>query len=388
MQPLRREWAEVRQTVECLLTTGQEETGTGAPPSDSSPAELRKAKRAAESILHQFLVRLQTVKVLDPACGSGNFLYVTLQKLKDLEKEVILFAMDNGLGAFLPLVGPWQLYGIEINPYAFDLAQMTVWIGWLQWIRVNGFGVPAEPILRPLDRNFQCRDAILDLSDPANPKEPDWPKVDFIVGNPPFLGGKFLRRELGDDYVDQLLAALGRPRSRRGRSLLLLVREGPRPHRGGTLQARRPARHAGHPRRREPRSPEAHQGNRRHLLGDLGQGLDSRRRQRPRQHGRVRRRQRDRPGCSTGQAVSTINANLSTATDITQARILPENQGIAFMGDTKVGPFDIPEALAREWLPLRNPNGKSNGDVVRPWANGLEITRTPQRLWIVDFPPG
>ncbi len=67
--------------------------------------------------------------MLDPACGSGNFLYVTLQKLKDLEKEVILFAMDNGLGGFLPLVGPWQLYGIEINPYAYDLAQMTVWIG-------------------------------------------------------------------------------------------------------------------------------------------------------------------------------------------------------------------------------------------------------------------
>jgi len=89
-----------------------------------------------------------------------------------------------------------------------------------------------------------------------------------------------------------------------------------------------------------------------------------------------------------GAAVSTINANLSTATDITQARILPENQGIAFMGDTKVGPFEIPGTLAREWLTLRNPNGKPNADVVRPWANGLEVTRTPQRLWIVDFPPG
>jgi hypothetical protein len=86
--------------------------------------------------------------------------------------------------------------------------------------------------------------------------------------------------------------------------------------------------------------------------------------------------------------VSAINANLSTATDITQARILPENRRIAFMGDTKVGPFEIPEALAREWLPLRNPNGKPNAEVVRPWANGLEVTRTPQKLWIVDFPPG
>jgi type II restriction/modification system DNA methylase subunit YeeA len=89
-----------------------------------------------------------------------------------------------------------------------------------------------------------------------------------------------------------------------------------------------------------------------------------------------------------GKSVATINANLSAATDITQARILSENQGIACMGDTKVGPFEIPETLAREWLPLRNPNGKPNADVVRPWANGLEVTRTSQGLWIVDFPPG
>ena len=60
-----------------------------------------------------------------------------------------------------------------------------------------------SPILKPMD-TFECCDAILDLSDPENPKEPDWPAVDFIVGNPPFLGGKFLRRELGDAYVDRL----------------------------------------------------------------------------------------------------------------------------------------------------------------------------------------
>jgi len=205
MRPLRQEWAEVRQIVDNLLTTGKKKSGP-ARTKRLTTAELRKAKRAAASLIHQLLVRLQNIKVLDPACGSGNFLYVSLQKLKDLEKEVILYAMDRGLGAFLPLVGPWQLRGIEINPYAFDLAQMTVWIGWLQWIRTNGFGVPPEPILRRLEKNFQCCDAILDLSDPASPKEPDWPKVDFIVGNPPFLGGKFLRRELGDEYVNQMFA--------------------------------------------------------------------------------------------------------------------------------------------------------------------------------------
>jgi hypothetical protein len=89
-----------------------------------------------------------------------------------------------------------------------------------------------------------------------------------------------------------------------------------------------------------------------------------------------------------GHPVATINPNLSAAADITQARILQENRGISFMGDTKVGPFEIPETLAREWLPLRNPHGKPNADVVRLWANGLEIMRSPQRFWIVDFPPG
>jgi type II restriction/modification system DNA methylase subunit YeeA len=89
-----------------------------------------------------------------------------------------------------------------------------------------------------------------------------------------------------------------------------------------------------------------------------------------------------------GRPVATINANLSASADTTRAARLAANAGVAFMGDTKVGPFDIPEDLARSWLPLANPNGRPNNDVVRPWANGLEVTRAPQRLWIVDFPPG
>lgn len=386
MRPLRQEWDEVRRAVDNLLSTGKKKPGPGSTKRLTS-TELRKAKRAAESIVHQFLVRLQNIKVLDPACGSGNFLYVTLQKLKDLEKEVILYSTDNGLGSFLPLVGPWQLRGIEINPYAFDLAQMTVWIGWLQWIRSNGFGVPPEPILRPLDRNFQCSDAILNLSDPANPAEPEWPKVDFIVGNPPFLGGKFLRRELEDTYVDRLFACWtgrvpaeadiccywfekARAHIERGRCWRagLLATQGIR---GGA--------------NREVLKRIQESGSIFWAISDKDWILDG-----ANVHvsligiddGTEKTRMLD------GKVVSTINANLSAATDITQAHILPQNQGISFMGDTKVGPFEIPEALAREWLSLRNPNGKSNADVVRPWANGLEVTRTPQQLWIVDFPPG
>lgn len=180
MQPLRRKWADTRQTIDNLLTYGKKKVGAGlaparaaetdtaadqtvgadggSPPTLTGP-KLKKALREANTILRRFLEDLAHVKVLDPACGSGNFLYVTLQKLKDLEKEAIVFGMDRGLAAHIPLVGPWQLYGIEINPYAHELAQMTVWIGYLQWIKANGFGEPDTPVLRRMD-NFECRDAI------------------------------------------------------------------------------------------------------------------------------------------------------------------------------------------------------------------------------------
>jgi len=386
MQPLSREWDETKLVVETLLTTGKKKPGSKrTKPLSASPQ--KKARGEAESLIHRFLVRLQTVKVLDPACGSGNFLYVTLQKLKDMEKAVILYSMDQGLGSFLPLVGPWQLFGIEINPYAHDLAQMTVWIGWLQWIRFNGFGSPQEPILRPMKGNFQCRDSIVDLSDPANPGEPDWPKVDFIVGNPPFLGGKLLRRNLGDEYVDKMLAcwkgrvpaeadlccywfekARAHVQKKRCKRAGLLATQGIR---GGA--------------NREALNRVKESGNIFWAVSDKDWileganvhvsliGFDD---------GEEETRLLD------GQTVANINPNLSSAADITQARVLDENKGIPFMGDTKVGPFDIPEELAREWLDMRNPNGRPNSDVVRPWANGLEITRSPQHIWIVDFPPG
>ncbi|MEW6211329.1 MAG: DNA methyltransferase, partial [Acidobacteriota bacterium] len=201
MRPLRREWEEIRQAIENLLTTGKKNpTGKEKPPSKEA---LNKAHREARAMLRGFLERLSEVKVLDPACGSGNFLYVTLQKMKDLEKEAIVYGSDRGLGTFLPLVGPWQFYGIEVNAYAHDLAQTTLWIGYLQWVRANGFNVEADPVLRPMD-NFKCMDAILDLSDAENPREPHWPAVDFIVGNPPFLGNRFAARELSEAYVSAL----------------------------------------------------------------------------------------------------------------------------------------------------------------------------------------
>ena len=86
--------------------------------------------------------------------------------------------------------------GIEINPYAAELARVSVWIGEIQWMQRNGFGIAKNPILRPLD-TIECRDAILN----ADGTEPEWPAADVIIGNPPFLGGKLMIGSLGEDYV-------------------------------------------------------------------------------------------------------------------------------------------------------------------------------------------
>ena len=105
-------------------------------------------------------MKLAAVQILDAACGSGNFLYVALRVLLDLEKEVINLAATLGEPISLPLVSPAQLHGIEINPYAYELAQTTIWIGYIQWLRDNGFGLPTEPILKPLT-TFRRMDAIM-----------------------------------------------------------------------------------------------------------------------------------------------------------------------------------------------------------------------------------
>mgnify|MGYP000999286562 CR=1 FL=1 len=115
MAPLRQEWAETQAAILSLLATGRKTPpAADAPAKTLGPAALRKAKSEAESLLHRFLERLRGVRILDPACGSGNFLYVALLRLKDLEKEAaVIFPGQNGLNTFLPGVGPWQLHGIE-----------------------------------------------------------------------------------------------------------------------------------------------------------------------------------------------------------------------------------------------------------------------------------
>ena len=379
MRPLRAEWEETQARARPYLDwAGQQE---------QDREFLRERLRA---ILSEFQDKLVGMTVLDPACGSGNFLYVSLALLKALEKEMIAFAFAHGLDGFSPRVHPRQLFGIETNEYAHELASAVVWIGYLQWKHRNAFDMTGEsPILQPLD-NIRLADAVLDFdaSGDGAPGEAEWPSADVIIGNPPFLGSKLIRRELGDEYVDAMFEVWA-DRVPRESDLCCYW-----------FEKARSEIERGRARRAGLLATQGIRGGRNRVALD-----------RIAESGAIFWAQSDREWTLDGAAVrvsmvgfddgaetareldglevSEIYTNLrSGETDVTKARRLKENLGIAFMGDTKGGPFDIPESDAKRFLAQSNPDGRLNSDVVRPWINGSDITRRSRRMWIVDFPPG
>jgi hypothetical protein len=382
MAPLRKDWERTKEVAINVMATGRKTAGeVRAPAKPLSKGARWKARQEAGGIIHQFLDRLRSVKVLDPACGSGNFLYVALLKMKDLEREAgVTFPGEHGLDPFLPGVSPAQLYGIEINPYAHDLAQMTVWIGWLQWIRANGFGYPDSPILKPLTHNIRCMDAIL-----AEDGEPEWPVVDYIIGNPPFLGNRMMQGELGKNYVARIFDIYGERLGGKP-DLCCYWFEKARAH----IEAGR-CKRAGLLATQGIRG-----GTNRNVLKRI---LES---------GGIFWAESDRPwildGANVhvsmvgfdngsdashvldGRPVSRINANLTAESDTTSARPLQANAGIGFQGTIKRGPFDVPDVQAIELLASAgNPNGRPNSDVIVPYLNGLDITKRQRWQWVIDF---
>ena len=230
MEPLREDWRDVQTAVQRLTVDGKEEK--------------------ARDLVRDFHRKLCEIRVLDPACGSGNFLYVALEMMKRLEGEVIALLTELGETqiSFIT-VDPHQFQGIELNPWAANVAELVLWIGYLQWhFRTHGQAAPSEPVLRDF-KNIQNADAVLEweerkplldengqpvtvwdkittythpvtgkeVPDPscreqvynyANPQPTKWPEADFIVGNPPFIGkGSILRDALGDGYVEALWKA-------------------------------------------------------------------------------------------------------------------------------------------------------------------------------------
>jgi type II restriction/modification system DNA methylase subunit YeeA len=379
MAPLRRAWEALKQQGSDLA---QKRDAAGTP-------QLRsRYHNELERLLTGFMQRLAALRVLDPACGSGNFLYVALRMLLDLWKEVAVFAGTLGLPLLLPLPGfapsPEQLYGIELNAYAYELAQATVWIGYIQWLHENGYGVPSEPILKPL-HNIQQMDAILAYDAQGKPVEPAWPAADVIVGNPPFLGDKKMRAELEDKYVDDLrYLYFGRVAG--GADLVTYWFE--------------KARYL----------VEVGQITRVGLLAtqSIRVGLNRRVLEGIKRTGDIFYAYSDRPwildgadvrvsivgfdnGTETrkqldGMLVNRINPNLSSDTDVTSAVRLFENQGIVFIGTQKTGSFDINSEEANKMLNAKgNPNGRSNSDVVKLWVNATDVTKRLRNMWIIDF---
>ncbi|MBO6669747.1 DNA methyltransferase [Parvibaculum sp.] len=233
IEPLTADWKIAQAEAEQLMREGK-------------PDEARKSVRA----FHQQLCQ---TRVLDPACGTGNFLYVSMELMKRLEGEVLEYLADLGEEQYLlelsgHTVDPHQFLGLEINPRAVQIADLVIWIGFLKWqIRTGGQSAIEEPVLRAF-RNIKEQDAVLaydkrelvrdeqgkpvtrwdgvtfkkhpvtgeDVPDEtarielytySNPKPAEWPKADFIVGNPPFIGNKRMRDALGDGYSEALRSA-------------------------------------------------------------------------------------------------------------------------------------------------------------------------------------
>ncbi len=368
-RPLLAEWQAVKARIEAAR---------------ARPANGRRGRNGGESpqaLYHDHLEKLRRFRVLDPACGSGNFLYLGLQALKDLEHQASVEAEALGLQREFPQVGPETMLGIEINPYAAELARVSVWIGHIQWTRRHGYAAPSDPVLQPLD-TIECRDAILT----PDGKVAEWPAADVIVGNPPFLGDKAMIGVLGQQQVDALRRAYA-GRVPGGADLVCFWFD--RAHEAIELgKASRVGLVA---------TNSIRGGANRRVLEAITRSLT------------IYEAWSDEPWTVEGAAVrvslicfaknpptlprlnashiAVIHPDLTTGDlDLTTARRLADNSSVAFNGIQKTGPFELTGESAREMLlaPV-NPNGRYNREVIKPWWNGLDVTRHNRDMWIVDF---
>jgi len=342
-----------------------------------------EAGKQGQLQFNAFLARLRAFRVLDPACGSGNFLYLALVELKNIERRVAIEGELLGFPPTFPSIGPEALFGIEINGYAAELARVSVWIGEIQWMRRSGFDIGRQPILKPLT-TIECRNAIINEDDSAAA----WPAADVIVGNPPYLGAKLMKRRLGVKTTDAI-RNLYKGRLPGFTDLVCYWFENAR----AMIEAGTAAR-AGlvgtNSIRKNTNLPVLHRIAETTRIfqawseeqwtvdgaavdvslicfGDAG----------------------DAPARLNGEVVSFINPDLTTGLNLTAAKPLRENHNGAFLGIQKSGPFDVPGEVARAWMqePV-NPHGRSNADVLKPYWNGDDLTGRPRDVWFIDLPLG
>jgi len=371
VEPLSAEWANAK----VVIKNGIADYVAGGKGS-------KKGIDSAHAAYQGYMQRLSDFRVLDPACGSGNFLYLALHALKDIEHRAVLEAEELGLpmGFAGFHTGPHNVMGIELNSYAAELARVTVWIGELQWMLRHGMSPSKNPILKPLN-HISCRDAVMN----TDGSEAEWPTTDCIIGNPPFLGGQRMRAELGDEYADDLRERY-EGRVPAGADLVTYWFEKARAQieagncqyaglvatnsiRGGANQ-KVLARICDTTKIFKAWSDEEwiNEGAAVRVslvcFGDIESGV-----------------------VLDGLAVETIHADLTAGKglNLTKARRLPVNAGVSFQGPVLVGPFEVEGDIARGWLTQPNPNGKPNSDVLRPLINGRDITTRTRGLWVVDF---
>ena len=373
VRPLLAEWEKEKAEIAATMERAE---------AVSSSAAKTRQRRQADRTLRAFLERLRRFTVLDPACGSGNFLYLALHALKDIEHRVQFEAEAMGFPRAFPAIGPENVKGIEVNAYAAELARVSVWIGEIQWMRRNGFRESRDPILKPLE-TIECRDAIL----APDGTEPEWPEADVVIGNPPFLGDRVMRGGLGHDYTERLR------RTYRGSVASSADLVCYWFHKAGKLVANGTLVRAGLVATNSIRG-----GSNRAVLDRIVEDsvifdawsdepwvIDG---------AAVRvslvcfaAKDTGLPTFLNGGQTAQIHADLTAGgIDLTRAMRLDRNRAVAFLGVYKNGPFDITGDLARMWLQLpANPNGRPNADVLKPRVNGMDLTRRPAGNWIVDF---
>ena len=367
LDDLQREWERAKADADAAQSSGD---------TDGALAAMQAYRR-----------QLAGARVLDPACGSGNFLYVTLKALLDLERRAIDYrtALRNNPDA--PLVNPTQMMGLEVNEYAAQLAKTALWIGYIQWHQANGFAYTNRPILDNID-GIERRDAAIAVDDDGGgAAKAQWPAADYIIGNPPFLGASNMLDELGADYTGRLRQTY---RHELDGAVDLCcywfeqaraqIAEG-RARRAGLL-ATQAIRFSSN-RRTLERIKET---------GDIFAAYDD------------LEWKPEEPGSAAvhvsivcfddgsetakmlnGAPASDIDTRLTDDVHLDQAKRLSQNSGVAFQGVKKGGPFDIAPQDAATMLADTNPNGKPNSDVITRYVIGSDLNGKPKERWLIDF---
>ena len=373
VRPLKDQWSEQRLGIEVLM--------------GKSIKRGDKHHKAAHRKFVQWLEGLKDYRLLDPACGSGNFLFLGLKSLKDIEHKSHLDAAALGLDREADLVtGPHNVLGIELNEYAAELARVTVWIGELQWRIEHGYAFKTNPVLEPLD-HIECRDALLTV-DGSGVSEAIWPRASVVIGNPPFLGDKKMRAELGDEYTSTVRRVF-EGRVPGGADLVCYWFE----------KARRAIESEGLGAAGLVSTNSIRGGKNRFVIEAVANTT------------RIYEAWSDLEWVNNGAAVRVsllafghatqaavldgvtgiaINADLSLISDsdsidITLAKKLDTNKGVSFQGPVLIGDFEVDRRLAEEWLQTPNPNGLPSSHVLRPISNGRDINSRSRGLWVIDF---